>query len=42
VTRTDLLNDAQHHLYLRPIPQGQIDNLDASDEEKKAYQNPGY
>lgn len=42
VTRTDLLNDAQHHLYLRPIPQGQIDNLDATDEEKKAYQNPGY
>lgn len=42
VTRTDLLNDAQHHLYLRPIPQGQIDNLDATDEVKKAYQNPGY
>ncbi len=42
VSRTDLLNDAQHHLYLRPIPQAQIDNLDASDEEKKAYQNPGY
>ena len=42
VTRTDLLNDAKHHLYLRPIPQGQIDNLDASVEEKAAYQNPGY
>jgi hypothetical protein len=42
VTRTDLLNDPQHHLYLRPIPQGQIDNLDASATEKAAYQNPGY
>ncbi|MFA6752177.1 MAG: RagB/SusD family nutrient uptake outer membrane protein, partial [Fermentimonas sp.] len=28
--------------YLRPIPQGQIDGLTMSDEEKKAYQNPGY
>jgi len=42
VTRTDLLNDATHHLYLRPIPQGQIDNLDATADEKAAYQNPGY
>jgi starch-binding outer membrane protein, SusD/RagB family len=28
--------------YLRPIPQGQIDFMDATPEEKKAYQNPGY
>lgn len=28
--------------YLRPIPQGQIDGMTMSDEEKKAYQNPGY
>ena len=42
VTRTDLMNDAQHHLYLRPIPQGQLDNLDATADEKAAYQNPGY
>ncbi|MBF6598711.1 MAG: RagB/SusD family nutrient uptake outer membrane protein [Fermentimonas sp.] len=28
--------------YLRPIPQGQIDGLTMSDEEKAAYQNPGY
>lgn len=28
--------------YLRPIPQGQIDGLVMSDEEKVAYQNPGY
>lgn len=30
------------YLYLRPIPQGQIDGLEMSDAEKKAYQNPGY
>ncbi|RYF82438.1 MAG: RagB/SusD family nutrient uptake outer membrane protein, partial [Chitinophagaceae bacterium] len=28
--------------YLRPVPQGQIDRLDMSADEKKAYQNPGY
>lgn len=28
--------------YLRPIPQGQIDGLTMTDEEKAAYQNPGY
>jgi hypothetical protein len=28
--------------YLRPIPSGQIDGLDMTDEEKAAYQNPGY
>jgi hypothetical protein len=31
----------KHH-YLRPIPQGQIDALEMTDAEKKAYQNPGY
>lgn len=30
------------HLYLRPIPQGQIDALVMSDADKAAYQNPGY
>jgi hypothetical protein len=30
------------HLYLRPIPQGQIDALVMSTAEKTAYQNPGY
>jgi hypothetical protein len=29
-------------LYLRPIPQGQLDGLDMSDTDKAAYQNPGY
>lgn len=28
--------------YLRPIPQSQLDAMDMSPEEKKAYQNPGY
>jgi hypothetical protein len=28
--------------YLRPIPQGQIDGMTMSEEEKAAYQNPGY
>ena len=28
--------------YLRPIPQGQINAMTMEDDEKKAYQNPGY
>lgn len=28
--------------YLRPIPQGQIDGMEMSDEAKKNYQNPAY
>lgn len=28
--------------YLSPIPQGQLDGLEMSNEEKAAYQNPGY
>ncbi|HEY1115785.1 MAG TPA: RagB/SusD family nutrient uptake outer membrane protein, partial [Chitinophagaceae bacterium] len=28
--------------YLRPIPQGQIDRMDMTPDEKKAFQNPGY
>ena len=28
--------------YLRPIPQGQIDGMEMSDEDKKNYQNPAY
>ncbi|SHL66335.1 Starch-binding associating with outer membrane [Chitinophaga jiangningensis] len=28
--------------YLRPIPQGQIDAMQMTDAEKKAYQNPNY
>jgi hypothetical protein len=37
VTRT-----IQPFHYLRPIPQGQIDGMQMSEEEKDAYQNPGY
>jgi len=28
--------------YIRPIPQGQLDGMDMTPEEKLAYQNPGY
>ena len=28
--------------YLRPIPQGQLDGMEATADEKKAYQNPNY
>ena len=28
--------------YIRPIPQGQLDGMKMSDDEKKAYQNPAY
>jgi len=38
-TVTRLIDD--HH-YLRPIPQGQLDGLEMTAEEKAAYQNPGY
>jgi uncharacterized DUF497 family protein len=36
-TRTILPKD-----YLRPIPQGQFDNMDMTPEEEAKYQNPGY
>jgi starch-binding outer membrane protein, SusD/RagB family len=39
-TFTRTINKAIH--YLRPIPQGQIDRLDMTADEKAAYQNPGY
>lgn len=32
----------QPFLYLRPIPQGELDALQMSPEAKAAYQNPGY
>jgi hypothetical protein len=37
ITRT-----IQPHHYLRPIPQGQIDGMELTPEEKQAFQNPGY
>jgi starch-binding outer membrane protein, SusD/RagB family len=30
------------YLYLRPIPQGQLDGMEMTVDEKAAYQNPGY
>jgi starch-binding outer membrane protein, SusD/RagB family len=32
----------QPHHYLRPIPSAQLDGMEATAEEKAAYQNPGY
>ena len=37
VTRT-----IEPYEYLRPIPQGQIDGMEMTADEKAAYQNPGY
>ncbi|MBO7487769.1 MAG: RagB/SusD family nutrient uptake outer membrane protein, partial [Bacteroidales bacterium] len=34
--------DIQKKHYIRPIPVGQLNGLDMSDEEMAAYQNPGY
>ena len=34
--------DIKKHYYLRPIPQGMLDALQMTPEEKAAYQNPGY
>ena len=36
------VRDIKMNYYLRPIPQGQLDALEMTDEEKAAYQNPGY
>jgi starch-binding outer membrane protein, SusD/RagB family len=32
----------QPYLYLRPIPNGQMQSMDMTEDQKKAYQNPGY
>lgn len=34
--------DIQPFHYLRPVPTGQLDNMDMTEAEKAAYQNPGY
>src|SRR5690606_24084681 len=34
--------DIQPYHYLRPIPQGQLESMLMTPEEKAAYQNPGY
>lgn len=37
-----ITRDIKSYYYLRPIPQGQLDAMTATAEEKAAYQNPGY
>ncbi|MFA5328542.1 MAG: RagB/SusD family nutrient uptake outer membrane protein [Prolixibacteraceae bacterium] len=37
-----IVRNIQPYLYLRPIPQGQLDGMEMTAEEKAAYQNPGY
>jgi hypothetical protein len=32
----------EDYMYLRPIPQSQLNGMDMTDAEKAAYQNPGY
>lgn len=39
---TTVQRQLDKYLYLRPIPQGQLDRMDGDEEYKKAYQNPGY
>ena len=41
-TPVTVTRNIEPYLYLRPIPQGQLDALQISDAEKDAYQNPGY
>lgn len=41
-TPQTVARDIQPYMYLRPIPQGQLDHLQMTDDEKAAYQNPGY
>ncbi len=36
------VRDIKKGYYLRPIPQGQIDGMEATDDEKRAFQNPEY
>lgn len=41
-TPTTFNRNIQKFHYLRPIPQGQLDNMSLSAAEKAKYQNPGY
>ena len=41
-TPVEYTRDIPDYLYLRPIPQGQMDALEMTDGEKAEYQNPGY
>jgi hypothetical protein len=39
---TTVQRELPKYLYLRPVPQGQLDRMDGDLEYKNAYQNPGY
>jgi len=41
-TKIDGKRDIQNYLYLRPIPTGQLNGMEMTDEERAIYQNPGY
>ncbi len=41
-TPTTYTRTIQPFHYLKPIPQGQLDGMNMTPEEKAAYQNPGY
>ena len=38
----EVKRDIPDNYYIRPIPQGQLDGMEMTDEEKTAYQNPAY
>ena len=39
---TEVHRDIPANYYIRPIPQGQLDGMEMSPEDKDAYQNPAY
>lgn len=39
---TTVQRQLSKYLYLRPIPQGQLDRMDGNESHKTTYQNPGY
>jgi hypothetical protein len=41
-TPVTVTRDIPTYLYLRPIPQGQLDGMEMTEAEKDAYQNPNY
>lgn len=41
-TPTTVNRQLSKYLYLRPVPQGQLDRMDGDASYKAAYQNPGY
>jgi hypothetical protein len=37
-----ITRNIEDHYDLRPVPEAQLDLMGNSEEEKEAYQNPGY